>query len=64
VLRVDFVAIRVQLVMVELGKVKEMSSLKLIVPGPADMGLVKQESLLTLINALVIMYLDLPEERQ
>ncbi|HEX3642015.1 MAG TPA: hypothetical protein VHV10_12050 [Ktedonobacteraceae bacterium] len=50
--------------MVELGKVKEMSSLKLIVPGPADMGLVKQESLLTLINALVIMYLDLPEERQ
>jgi hypothetical protein len=62
VLGVDFVAIEVQLVMVELGKVKEMSSLELIVPGLVDTGLVKQESILALINALVIVYLDLPEE--
>jgi hypothetical protein len=62
VLGVDFIAIGVQPVMVELGKVEEMFSLELVVPGPVDMGLVKQESLLALINALVIMYLDLPEE--
>jgi hypothetical protein len=64
VLGVDFVAIRVQLVMVELGEVEEMSGFELIMPGPAGAGLVKQESLLALLDALVIVYLDLPEEQR
>ena len=49
--------------MVELGQIEKMSGLELIVPGSAKAGLVQKKGLLTLFNALVIMYLNLPEER-
>jgi hypothetical protein len=60
---VDFATVRAQFVAVELGQIEEMAGFELVVPGSADSGLVQQEGLLTLLVALIIVNLKLPEER-
>lgn len=62
VLGVDLFAVHIHFLLIELGKVEEMTGLGLVVPCLACMSLIQKQGLLALSNALVFMVLNFPEE--
>jgi hypothetical protein len=63
VLGIDFLVIRIHLLVIELREIEEMASLELIVPRLAYTGLIQKQGSFTLGDAFIFMVLDLSEER-
>jgi len=61
-LRVDFFAEGIHLLLAKLGKVEEVPCLELVVPHLAYTRLVNKQGVLALRNAFVFVVLNLPEE--
>src|SRR6266481_4967853 len=57
-----FFVVGAKLFLIELGQIKEVASLKLIMPCFVHMSLIKQEGLFALQKAFVLMVFNLPEE--
>lgn len=61
VLGVDLFAVRIHFLLIELGKVEEMTGLGLVLPRLACTSLIQKQGLLALSDDLVFMVLNLPE---